>query len=169
MRNVLATLLLLVAFSAFGYAIGAVIAEMLPTEAQSSPVDLNANKQLQIANYVDGTALLLNVHITHHAGTSVCHLMKKLGPAPGFACMRPGIKERTNQEWPEGMPTPQPGHRKGGCADCTQGGVGRICWICHADADGGGRRVRASAASGRSRLPGVLELPLLLCWIRDIE
>ena len=44
-------------------------------------------KQQQIANYIKGTAIIRNIHITHHAGTSVCHQMAKLGPTPGFACM----------------------------------------------------------------------------------
>jgi hypothetical protein len=44
-------------------------------------------KQQQIANYIKGTAIIRNIHITHHAGTSVCGQMSKLGPTPGFACL----------------------------------------------------------------------------------
>ena len=43
-------------------------------------------KQQQISNYVKGSAIL-SIHITHHAGTSLCRQMSKLGPTPGFACM----------------------------------------------------------------------------------
>ena len=44
----------------------------------------------QIENYRKGTALIINVHFTHHGGTYACHA---LGKAPGqtgspsFACM----------------------------------------------------------------------------------
>ena len=59
-------------------------------------------KQRQIANYhVGGRALILSVHITHHAGTSVCIEMKKHGPAPEFACLGPGKNE--SAPWPEGL------------------------------------------------------------------
>ena len=61
-------------------------------------------KQVQIANYIQGTALILSIHITHHAGTSICRIMKKLGPTPGFACMGPG-REPENKVWPDGIPS----------------------------------------------------------------
>jgi len=62
-------------------------------------------KQMQIANYIKGSALLLSIHITHHAGTSLCIMMKKLGPAPGRACNGPGskiwrAKRDENYHWP---------------------------------------------------------------------
>ena len=41
-------------------------------------------KQQQISNYIKGSAILHSIHITHHAGTSLCHQMAKLGPVPGF-------------------------------------------------------------------------------------
>jgi len=46
-------------------------------------------KKLQIQNFKDGTALLLNIHITHHGGTYLCGVLKKEGGliAPDFACM----------------------------------------------------------------------------------
>ena len=47
-------------------------------------------KQQQIRNYINGTAIIRNIHITHHAGTSVCGQMKKLGPTPAFACIGKG-------------------------------------------------------------------------------
>jgi len=40
----------------------------------------------QIRNYRHGKALLINIHITHHGGTTFCHEMKALGPAPEKAC-----------------------------------------------------------------------------------
>lgn len=44
-------------------------------------------RQQQIKNYLSGNALLVNFHITHHAGTSLCHWAKVNGPVPSFACM----------------------------------------------------------------------------------
>jgi len=47
-------------------------------------------KQLQVGNYINGTGLLVNVHITHVGGTTFCNV---IGRAPGanssppFACM----------------------------------------------------------------------------------
>eukprot|EP00985_Skeletonema_marinoi_P034738 scaffold44694_cov248-Skeletonema_marinoi.AAC.3 len=35
-------------------------------------------KQQKIANYVKGTAIIRNIHITHHAGTSLCGQMGKV-------------------------------------------------------------------------------------------
>ena len=43
-------------------------------------------KQQQISNYIKGSAILHSIHITHHAGTSLCRQMSKLGPTPGFDC-----------------------------------------------------------------------------------
>jgi len=57
-------------------------------------------KQQQIANYIKGTAIIRNIHITHHAGTSVCGQMSKLGPTPGFACMKKGRKGNATLEHP---------------------------------------------------------------------
>lgn len=58
-------------------------------------------KQQQIANYIKGTAIIQNIHITHHAGTSVCFQMSKLGPTPGFACMGKGKGNATLEHpWP---------------------------------------------------------------------
>jgi hypothetical protein len=51
----------------------------------------------QIQNYMDGKGIILNIHITHHGGTSLC---RRVGKAPGtrgtppFACM--GYKEKDN-------------------------------------------------------------------------
>eukprot|EP00568_Trieres_chinensis_P008466 CAMPEP_0183294928 /NCGR_PEP_ID=MMETSP0160_2-20130417/3069_1 /TAXON_ID=2839 ORGANISM="Odontella Sinensis, Strain Grunow 1884" /NCGR_SAMPLE_ID=MMETSP0160_2 /ASSEMBLY_ACC=CAM_ASM_000250 /LENGTH=285 /DNA_ID=CAMNT_0025456319 /DNA_START=42 /DNA_END=896 /DNA_ORIENTATION=- len=41
----------------------------------------------QIRNYRWGEAIIVNVHITHHAGTSFCNYMKQVGPTPRFNCM----------------------------------------------------------------------------------
>ena len=62
------------------------------------------NQQIQIANFKNGTALALSIHITHHAGTSVCNVMKYAGPAPEFACMGPDNRNE-NSSWPEGLAT----------------------------------------------------------------
>ncbi|EJK57924.1 hypothetical protein THAOC_21991 [Thalassiosira oceanica] len=65
----------------------------------------NIYKQRQVANYKRGKGLILNVHITHHAGTTVCHEMGKLGPVPEFACMAPGQNGNGDAPWPEGLST----------------------------------------------------------------
>lgn len=54
--------------------------------------NMTQTKQTQIENYRKGTALMLNVHATHHAGTSFCSRIGRIGgknhsAAPGFACM----------------------------------------------------------------------------------
>ena len=59
-------------------------------------IDNNITKELQISNYINGNALLLSVHITHHAGTSICKVMKKLGPTPSFACM---VNKNDDNPW----------------------------------------------------------------------
>lgn len=40
----------------------------------------------QVEAYREGRALLLSLHITHHAGTQFCHAMRQVGPTPSFAC-----------------------------------------------------------------------------------
>ena len=59
-------------------------------------------RDLQISNYVAGEAIILNIHITHHAGTSVCAKMKDCGPTPSFACMKQ--KQGDNTPWPKNDP-----------------------------------------------------------------
>ena len=49
--------------------------------------DFSDLQQEQIQNYRDGKALIINVHITHHAGTTFCSEMKKWGEVPSFACL----------------------------------------------------------------------------------
>jgi len=58
-------------------------------------------KQQQIANYIKDTAIIRNIHITHHAGTSLCGQMGKVPNehTPGFACMGKGRDNDTY--WPE--------------------------------------------------------------------
>lgn len=44
-------------------------------------------KDLQVNNYLNGTALMLLSHITHHGGTSFCKWARDNGPVPAFACV----------------------------------------------------------------------------------
>lgn len=53
--------------------------------------------KIQIQNYINGTGIILNVHITHHGGTFLCDVMKRIGPTPVFACMG-------GKNWPVGVP-----------------------------------------------------------------
>jgi hypothetical protein len=75
------------------------------SEPNSLPIATSSNsniKQLQIANYIAGSALILSIHITHHAGTSVCAKMSECGPTPSFACMK--NKQNDGTPWPEHDP-----------------------------------------------------------------
>lgn len=57
-------------------------------------VDRGSLRSLQVDNYIKGTGMLLNVHITHHAGTTFCRdFAKPIGPTPDFACM-------AGENWP---------------------------------------------------------------------
>ncbi|KAI2500717.1 hypothetical protein MHU86_13745 [Fragilaria crotonensis] len=49
--------------------------------------DFPTHKLIQIQNYKNGHALIVNFHITHHAGTTLCRLARDNGPVPQFACM----------------------------------------------------------------------------------
>lgn len=59
-------------------------------------------RDMQISNYVAGEAIILNIHITHHAGTSVCGKMSNCGPTPSFACMK--RRQGDDTPWPENDP-----------------------------------------------------------------
>jgi hypothetical protein len=54
----------------------------LPKRIRSSSIKIR-----QIENYRKGHGLMLDFHITHHAGTTLCFWAKKNGPCPEFACM----------------------------------------------------------------------------------
>jgi competence protein ComGC len=56
-------------------------------------------KQTQIQNYIEGTGLMLSLHVTHHGGTYFCSQMKRVGKTPSFACMNGGRDVKTNS-WP---------------------------------------------------------------------
>jgi hypothetical protein len=58
--------------------------ETVNEDASSSD---NPHHVKQIENYINGTALILSIHITHHAGTFLCSSMRQIGPTPEFACM----------------------------------------------------------------------------------
>jgi len=57
----------------------------------------------QIKTFRDGNALMLLFHITHHAGTTFCHMFRGFLRAPSFACM--GVK---NDNATEDFPTLYP-------------------------------------------------------------
>ncbi len=59
-------------------------------------------KSLQRANFQNGSSIILNIHITHHAGTTFCGVFRVVG-APRFACMGPKdeINEEDRKEWDE--------------------------------------------------------------------
>ena len=47
-------------------------------------------KEIQKQNFRNGNGLLLNIHLTHHGGTSFCKYFRQFLSSPEFACM--GIK-----------------------------------------------------------------------------
>lgn len=101
--------LMLLAFMSL--AIGGMLSVGVRTEqesvtAEDANVAVLSRKQLQIANFINGAALLRNIHITHHAGTLVCNIMTSLGPTPAFACMDQGNDK--DSPWPQNASNPQP-------------------------------------------------------------
>lgn len=46
-------------------------------------------KEIQKNNYINGTGIILNIHLTHHAGTAFCRKMKGVGPVPVKWCDEP--------------------------------------------------------------------------------
>lgn len=77
------------------------------TSAPSSNNDHHsAIAATQIENFKQGkkTSLLLNLHITHHGGTTFCaEIGKKLG-APTFACMGPQEVDHVGNDYPKDKP-----------------------------------------------------------------
>jgi hypothetical protein len=60
--------------------------------------NIDAIKELQKQNYKNGTALMLNIHITHHGGTAFCGRMRLVGPTPERFCAN------VNDEQAESIP-----------------------------------------------------------------
>jgi hypothetical protein len=64
----------------------------------------------QAANYRNQTALMINLHITHHAGTTVCnrvgHAPNAVGRTPKHACwiVRNGEDQVTTRDYPKHNP-----------------------------------------------------------------
>ena len=49
--------------------------------------DYPTHKLIQIQNYKSGKSLIVNFHITNHAGTTLCSWARANGPVAPFACM----------------------------------------------------------------------------------
>lgn len=60
----------------------------------------NRVKQRQIQSYIDGTGLILSVHVTHHGGTYLCGQMRAIGETPNFACMAGHLSQNDPSNWP---------------------------------------------------------------------
>ena len=58
--------------------------------------------QTQIKSYRKDKGLILNIHLTHHAGTTMCHDVGKAVGAPSFACM--GLKPEDHVPKKENFP-----------------------------------------------------------------
>ena len=59
----------------------------------------------QIESFRNGDGLLMNIHITHHGGTSVCAELGKTLTAPSFACLG-AEKDNVTQDYPHYRPWP---------------------------------------------------------------
>jgi len=91
---------------AFGKQIGDIVLTINMINGSRSIA--NDLKQQQIANFIKGNdTLLLNIHVTHHAGTFLCSTMRLVGPSPAFACMFPVLPggDSTHQVWPPNVST----------------------------------------------------------------
>ena len=58
-------------------------------------------KELQKQNFRKGTGLMLNVHLTHHGGTSFCHHFRNAPynlSSPDFACMGNNMNNQQQQQ-----------------------------------------------------------------------
>jgi hypothetical protein len=61
---------------------------------------------LLIQHYQQGTGLIINIHITHPGGTTVCRTVghSPNGTAPSRACNRPTENDGDDIEFPERIP-----------------------------------------------------------------
>ena len=57
----------------------------------------------QITNFRNGNGVLLNLHITHHGGTSVCTEMNHNLTSPSFACLS-ARKDDVGDDYPHYFP-----------------------------------------------------------------
>lgn len=60
--------------------------------------------QQQAANYRAGSGLLLNVHITHHGGTTFCNTVGRAGPTPSQACWKVRGEDHVTPNYPHHNP-----------------------------------------------------------------
>jgi hypothetical protein len=67
---------------------------------------LTPNQQRQIDQFRNGSGLLLNIHITHHGGTTFCYEIGRRLHAPSFACMSPRLPEDADvgEDFPKRQP-----------------------------------------------------------------
>ena len=76
-----------------------------PTRADSSPV-FETLRQTQIQSGRNGTGLMINIHLTHHAGTTLCERLGRAVGAPGHFCNHPD--PTTDHHIPENYPKQKP-------------------------------------------------------------
>lgn len=82
-----------------------------PTTAPSSSYlryDHLSNLALQqIENYRNGSGIILNMHMTHHAGTTVCRIMghaPNSKGSPSFACWKVSDNDNVTDAYPKNNP-----------------------------------------------------------------
>ncbi|CAB9503299.1 expressed unknown protein [Seminavis robusta] len=67
-----------------------------------SALDHESIVEIQIARFRRGTGLLLNFHIYHHAGTTMCALFSNV--APSFVCSGPTPDDHVSDNYPRDKP-----------------------------------------------------------------
>ena len=74
-----------------------------PDGSTSSSRRFSAVQQAQIKNFIQGDGLILNIHITHHAGTSMCREVGKPLGAPQTFCNHPSQLQWQEYKDPSSM------------------------------------------------------------------
>lgn len=72
---------------------------LFATQAPLSSLLSIPYKKLQVENYKHNKSIILNIHITHHAGTLLCGIARRFGPTPSFNCMDDGTKDHNFDKW----------------------------------------------------------------------
>lgn len=91
LMDLLVTAILVVAIPTIIISSALVLFPAEPSALPSYPLLFTSpTSQVQIENFVNnGPAIILNIHITHHAGTTLCHVIGQAVGAPGRYCNVP--------------------------------------------------------------------------------
>jgi hypothetical protein len=76
----------------------------IPDVLSGSPFFLSYAQEQQIQNFRDGKAIMLNIHITHHAGTTMCSRFGRAVGAPRKFCNHPSPEDIVPKSYPDYNP-----------------------------------------------------------------